>query len=173
MFRLRSAFLNTEILSLRNGATLGVTTGFLINPNNLKVEGFFCQARDAKKHEETILLVQDIRDFVPQGIAVNDFDALSNPEDLVRLKKYINLRYDPVGKKVITLAKESLGKVSDFAIDEQSFYIQKLYATQSILSNLSGGSLSIDRSQINEITDKKIIVKDISAKIPSGAPAVA
>lgn len=173
MFRLRSAFLNTEILSLRNGATLGVTTGFLINPNNLKVEGFFCQARDAKKHEETILLVQDIRDFVPQGIAVNDFDALSNPEDLVRLKKYIYLRYDPVGKKVITLAKESLGKVSDFAIDEQSFYIQKLYATQSILSNLSGGSLSIDRSQINEITDKKIIVKDISAKIPSGAPAVA
>ncbi|MGB4759344.1 MAG: hypothetical protein WBP26_04805 [Candidatus Saccharimonadales bacterium] len=160
-------------MSLRNGATLGVTTGFLINPNNLKVEGFFCHARDAKKHEEAILLTQDVRDFVPQGIAVNDFDALSNPEDLVRLKQYIDLRYDPVGKKVVTLTKDNLGKVSDFAVDEQSFYIQKLYATPSILSSLSGGSLSIDRSQINEITDKKIIVKDISAKIPSGAPAVA
>jgi uncharacterized protein YrrD len=173
MFRLRSVFLNAPILSLRNGAVLGTTTGFLINPNNLKVEGFFCQATDAKKHEESILLTQDIRDFVSKGIAVNDFDALSDPDDLVRLKKYIDLRYDPVGKKVITLAKDSLGKVSDFAVDEQSFYIQKLYATQSILTSLSGGSLSIDRSQINEITDRKIIVKDILGKVPSGAPAVA
>lgn len=173
MFRLRAAFLGIAVMSLRNGSQLGVTTGFLINPNNLKVEGFFCQASDTKKHRESILLAQDIRDFVPQGIAVNDFDALSDPKDLVRLKDYIELRYDPVGKKVVTLANESLGKVGDFAVDEQSFYIQKLYATQSILSSLSGGSLSIDRSQINEITDKKIIIKDINGKIPTGAPAVA
>ena len=173
MFRLRSAFLNQSIVSLRGSGAIGVTTGFLINPNNLKIEGFFCTPTDGKKGQEAILLMQDIRDFVPQGIAVNDFDALSDPEDLVRLKDYINLRYDPIGKKVVTMSKDSVGKVSDFAVDEQSFYIQKLYAAQSLLTNLRGGSLSIDRSQINEITDRKIIIKDLDAIVPANAPAVA
>jgi len=173
MFRLKNAFINLSVVSLRNGATIGTTTGFVINPNNLKVEGLFCTPSDSKKGSEAILLVQDIRDFVPQGIAVNDYDALTAAEDLVRLKKYIDLRYDPHGKKVVTISKESVGKVTDYAIDEQSFYIQKLYASQSILTSISGGSLSIDRSQINEITDKRIIIKDLHSTIPAGAPAAA
>lgn len=169
MFRLKSTFIGVPVVSLRGSGRIATTTDFLINPNNLKVEGLFCVPTDAKKGQEAILLVQDIRDFVPQGIAVNDFDALSEPEDLVRLEKYIDLRYDPIGKKVVTLSKDSLGKITDFAIDEQSFYIQKLYASQSIFTNFSGGSLSIDRSQVNEITDRKIIIKDINAKIPAAA----
>lgn len=160
-------------MSLQDGSIIGVTTGFLINPNNLKIEGLFCASKNSKKGNEVVLLTQDIRDFVPQGIAVNDHESMTDPSDLVRLKEYINLRFDPVGKKVITLAKDSLGKVTDYAIDEQSFYIQKLYASQSLLTSLSGGNLSIDRSQINEITDKKIIIKDINAKIPSGAAIAA
>lgn len=173
MFRLRNVYLGMPIMSLRTGSLIATTTSFLINPNNLKVEGFFCQPSDAKRSTEVILLTQDIRDFVPQGIAVDDFEALTEPGDLVRLKQYIDLRYDPIGKKVITLAKDNLGKVTDFAIDEQSFYIQKLYASQSIISSFSGGSLSIDRSQVNEITDRKIIIKDIAAKLPTAAPALA
>lgn len=160
-------------MSLQDGSIIGATTGFLINPNNLKIEGLFCASKNSKKGNEVVLLTQDIRDFVPQGIAVNDHESMTDPSDLVRLKEYINLRFDPVGKKVITLAKDSLGKVTDYAIDEQSFYIQKLYASQSLLTSLSGGNLSIDRSQINEITDKKIIIKDINAKIPSGAAIAA
>lgn len=172
MFKLQNSFLNLPILSLRNGAQIALTTGFVINPNNLKVDAFFCK-QPKKNSPELILLAQDIRDFMPRGIAVNDDSALSDPEDLVRLKDFIKLRFEPIGKKVVTMSGDNIGKVSDYAIDEQSFYIQKLYTSKSIIMNLAGGSLSIDRSQINEITDKKIIIKDLLDSIPASTPAIA
>ena len=56
-------------------------------------------------------------------------------------------------------------------------YIQKMYITQPIMKSLKGGQLSIDRSQIIEITDKKIVVNnpDVYAdnNQPVGAPATA
>jgi len=40
-------------------------------------------------------------------------------------------------------------------------FVQKIYVSQSIMKSFSGGALSIDRSQIVEISSSKIIVKDL------------
>jgi hypothetical protein len=50
-------------------------------------------------------------------------------------------------------------------------YVQKLYVAQSILKNLAGGSLSIDRNQINEITPRRIIINELMKKAPAAARA--
>jgi hypothetical protein len=50
-------------------------------------------------------------------------------------------------------------------------YIQKLYVGQSILKSLTGGSLSVDRSQIYEITSKRVVINDLVQATPARAPA--
>jgi len=141
--------------------------GPIINPNNLKIEGFYCQDRFDKKL--LVLLYQDIRDILPKGYVVNDHDVLIEPKELVRLQKVMGLAYDLIGKQVVTLSKERIGKVSDYATETETMFIQKIYVAQSILKSFTGGSLSIDRTQVNEITPTRIIINDLL----KGEPAVA
>lgn len=169
MLQLSSTVLNRNVLSLRSGSVIASITGPIINPNNLKIEGFYCE--DRYSHDELILLVQDIRDVVQKGYVVNDHDALVEANELVRLKDILELGYDPIGKQVVTLSKEKVGKISDYAIETDSMYIQKMYASQSIFKSLAGGSLSIDRSLVQEITPRQIIISELME--PASARAVA
>ncbi len=163
--------LNKSILSLRTGTTIANITRAIINPDNLKVEGFYCEDRFSKK--ELILLYQDIRDLLPQGYVVNDHDALVEPEELVRLKEVLKLNFSLLNKDVVTTAKDKVGRVSDFATETETMFVQKIYVSQSIFKNFTGGTLSIDRSQINEITPKRIIINELMKRSPVTAPASA
>jgi sporulation protein YlmC with PRC-barrel domain len=120
-----------------------------------------------------VLLYQDIRDILPQGVVVNDLDALSEPEELIRLKKILEMDFELLGKPVVTISNEKIGKVSDYAFETATLYIQKVYASQSLLKSLTVGSLSIDRNQIQEITPKKVIIQDLLQGTPAGAAATA
>lgn len=171
MLQLSNALLDKTILSLRTGGPIASVIGPVINPDNLKVEGFYCQDKFDKK-SQLILLSQDIRENLPQGIVVNDHDVLADPEDLVRLKKVLDLNYQLVGKHVETVSKQKIGKVSDFAVETSSMYIQKVYVSQSIFKSFSGGSLSIDRNQIVETTPRKIVINDLEAGARATAPAI-
>ena len=171
MLQLSAAIIDKPILSLQTGAPVGQTIGAIINPNNLKIEGFYCQDRFEKK--QVILLGQEIRDILPQGIVVNDHTALSAPDELVRLKDTIELRFELIGKPVHTVSKSRIGKVADYAVDGESLYVQKLYVARSILKSLNTGQLSVDRSHIVEITNRKIVIQEILKGTPAGAPATA
>lgn len=169
MLQLSNALLNKSVLSLRTGGVIANVTGPIFNPNNLKIEGFYCQDRFEKK--ELILLYQDIRDIMSQGYVVNDHDVLVEAHDLVRLKEVLELNFQLIGKPVQTLSKQKIGKVTDYAAEMETMFVQKLYVSQSILKNLAGGTLSVDRSQINEITPRRIIIDDLLKNTPATAPA--
>ena len=170
MLQLSNMFLGQPVLSLRTGTPIGATTSVIINPNNLKVEGFYCQENST--HKILVLLSQDIREFLVQGVVVNDLDALTDPSELVRLKTVLAVNFQLIGKLVVT-DKERIGKVSDYAVDVDSMFIQKLYVAQSLFKNFRGGTMGIDRSQIIEITDRRIVINDLSQKIPVSARALA
>lgn len=169
MLQLSASLLNKGVLSLRTGAPVAEITAAIINPNNLKIEGFYCEDRFDKK--TLVLLYQDIRDIMPKGYVVNDHDVLAEPGELVRLQKVLDIGFELIGKQVVTVDKQKVGKVSDYAADTTTMYIQKIYVAQSILKSFTGGSLSIDRNQINEITPKRIIINELSRK--AGVPATA
>ncbi len=170
MLQLSGSLLNRPVLSLRTGGLVATTTGMIINPNNLKIEGFYCTDGFHRK-KEVILLFQDIRDVIPQGIVINDYDALAEPEELVRLKSLMDLRFSLMGKSVKTVSKNRVGKVVDFATDTNTMFVQKLYVGQSLIKNFTGGSLGIDRTQIVEITDRDIVIQDLAQRVPAGAKA--
>lgn len=172
MLQLSQSLINRPVLSLRTGTTVAMALAPIINPNNLKIEGLWCQDR-FKKNQRLVLLYQDVRDVLPRGIVVNDHDVLTEPEELVRLKEIMDLGFELLGKPVVTVSKERVGKVTDYATEVETMYIQKLYVGQSLIKSLTGGSLSIDRSQIVEITNRRIIINDLHKTIPVGATAVA
>ncbi|HEX8182752.1 MAG TPA: PRC-barrel domain-containing protein [Candidatus Saccharimonadales bacterium] len=171
MLQLSGTMLNRDVLSLRTGSPIAQITASIINPDNLKIEGFYCTEFDTK--QQMVLLYQDIRDILPQGVVVNDLDALSEPEELIRLKKILEMDFELLGKPVVTISNEKIGKVSDYAFETATLYIQKVYASQSLLKSLTVGSLSIDRNQIQEITPKKVIIQDLLQGTPAGAAATA
>ena len=168
MFHLSQSFLNQPVMSLRSGAQVAQTLEAIINPNNLKIEGFYCQDSVNRK-QRLVLLSQDIRDVLPQGIAVNDHDVLSEVDELVRLKEITKLNFTLLGKPVVTVSKQRVGKVSDYAVELETMYIGKLYVAQSVIKSLSGGGLTIERSQIAEITNRKIVIQDLLQGTPAGA----
>lgn len=171
MLQLSSSLLNKAVLSLRTGTPIATITGPIINPDNLKIEGFYCEDRFDKK--QLVLVYQDIRDILPKGFVVNDHDVLVEPDELVRLQKVMELNFQLIGKQVVTVDKEKVGKVSDYATETNTMFVQKIYVAQSILKSFTGGSLSIDRTQINEITPKRIIINELSKKVPAAATVTA
>jgi len=171
MLQLSGALLNKSVLSLRTGSPVATITAAILNPNNLKIEGFYCQDRFDKK--ELVLLYQDIRDIMPDGYVVNDHDVLVEADELVRLKKILELNFELIGKPVVTVSKNKVGKVSDYAAEVETMFIQKIYVSQSIMKSFTGGSLSIDRSQVQEITPRRIVINDLMKNAPAAARAAA
>jgi uncharacterized protein YrrD len=172
MLQLSNALIDRPIMSLRTGSEVATAIGPIVNPNNLKIEGFYC-SDPTQRSQNLVLVAQDIRDIIPQGIVINDHDVLSDPADLVRLKPVMSLQFGLLGKRVETASGEKVGKIEDYAIDMDSMFIQKLYVSQSVFKSFSGGNLGIDRSQIVEITPKKVVVHDLLGKVPAGAKAIA
>lgn len=156
-------------MSLRSSGKIAIAIRPIINPNNLQVEGWRCE--DSFSKTELILLKQDVRDFVPQGIAVNDHDVLSEPEELIRLREVLELDFEVIGKHVVTNRRRRLGKVNDYALDPITMKIQKLYVSRPVYKSLSDGQLSVDRSQIIEITTSTVVVRDTEVTQEKTMPA--
>lgn len=171
MLLLSNTLLNKSVLSLRTGGVIAQITGPIINPDNLKVEGFYCEDRFDKSL--LVLVYQDIRDVLADGYVVNDHEVLVEPDDLIRLKKVMDINFEIIGKQVVTTNKQKVGKVNDYATETETMYIQKIYVGQSLIKNFTGGSLSIDRNQVNEITPRRIIINELTKRGPAPAPATA
>lgn len=171
MLRLQNTIINLPVMSLRTGGRVATATTPIINPNNLQIEGWYCT--DLFSKQTLVLLARDVRDFVPQGIAIDDHEVLVEPDELIRLKQVLELQFELVGKSVVTNHKRRLGKVADYALDSDTMKIQKLYVSRPMYRSISDGQLSIDRSQIVEITDRKVVIRDSDVRVEAGAPNTA
>lgn len=164
--------INRPVLSLRSGGQIAVAVGPIINPHNLKILGWWCTT-DSK---QMVLLVNNVREVMAGGLAVNDDDDLSAPEDLVRHKEILNIHFELMDKPVRTKRKK-LGKVSDYSYNDGMF-VQKLYVARPLHKVFTAeDTLIIDRTQIIEVTDHYILVRDTDIKVgaeemaPAAAPA--
>jgi len=104
------------------------------------------------------------------GLAVNDEEDLSSPDDLVRHKEILDIRFQLIDKPVRT-KRRKLGKVSDYSYNDGMF-VQKLYVVKPLRKVFTTeDTLIIDRTQILEVTDHYILVRD--TEIPEGAEELA
>lgn len=171
MLLLSQSVIGSNIISLRTGNSIGRVAKAVFNPNNLKIEGFFIN--NHSNNYDLVLLSQDVREITDNGIFVNDQDALAEPNELIRLKEIIQANFELINKPVQTVSHEHVGKVNDYAFEKDSLFVQKLYVGQSLLKNFRGGNLSVDRTQIQEITNRRIIINDLLKGDPFQATAIA
>ena len=154
--------MNRPVMSLRTGSQIGLAETPIINPHNLKILGWWCNTPDGRQ----VLLAEELRQSVPEGLAVNDEAALSDPADLVRHQEVLDINFELMDKPVRT-KRQRLGRVSDYSYNDGMF-VQKLYVARPLRKVFSAeDTLIIDREQIIEVTDKYILVRDTEVKATS------
>jgi hypothetical protein len=160
MLKLSKSLANQPVMSLRSGGQIAVAIEPIINPHNLKILGWWCKAPGG---QDLVLLAEDVREAMPNGLAVNDEEDLSKPEDLVRHKEVLDIHFELMDKPVKT-KRQKLGKVSDYSFND-GLFVQKLYVARPLHKVFtSEDTLIVDRTQILEVTDHYILVRDTEVK---------
>jgi hypothetical protein len=161
MLMLSKSLVNKPVMSLRSGSQIAIAAEPVINPHNLKILGWWCKASGGRR---LVLLAESVREIMPNGLAVNEEEDLSAPEDLVRHSEILNTNFQLLEKPVRT-KRQKLGKVTDFSYSE-ALFVQKLYVTRPLHKVLTNeDTLLIDRTQIVEVTDHYILVRDTDIKV--------
>lgn len=158
-------------MSLQSGSELGKIGQPIIDPRNLSIVAYYVSG--PRIQSVSVLHVSDIREFGPLGFIVDNADNIMPLDgDLVRLQEVIEFKFTLLGKPVIDEQKKKLGKVSDYTFEADSFSIQKIHVSQSVMKNFSNAHLIIHRSQIVELTDKEVIVQSATVPVSTGLPQI-
>lgn len=151
--------IDAPIMSLQTGMPLAKTISVIIDPRKLQIAALRVHG-NRLSHQESVLHPADVREISDIGLIVDGDESLMPLDDLVRLKEVIDFKFELLGIRVENEKGRLLGKVSDFAIDPDSFLIQQLYTKPSLLKSIVTTSLTINRSQVVNVNNQRIVVKD-------------
>ncbi len=173
MLVLSRRLLGTPIMSLQTGSQIGKTDEPIIDPRRLHIVAFYCVCGGLKLDggQPAILHTSDIRELSDLGIIINSSDDIMAPKELVRLSEVIEFNFKLRGIAVVTEHGEKLGTVEDYTTDSLTFLIHKLHVKRPLLKSFNTSDLIIDREQILEVSNQRILVR--SATIKSDAKAAA
>lgn len=172
MLKFIGAYIGLEVDSIREEIGVAQVVDAILNPEGLQVVGFYCTV--PSQGRELILLSEDIRESTFRSMKIDDSEVLQQPEDLIKYESVLDLNFNLVGKKIVTEDGKKLGKVADYAIDDVSWKVSKLYVNTNLLRDFKNASNVIDRRQIVQVTPKVVVVKSASEKVAqrSRVPAV-
>lgn len=155
MLFLSTKLSNIPLLSIRSAARVGTVHTPIINPHNLHIDGFWCTSIHSQ--EQLVLLDMEVRELTPRGIVIDDHQKLSQPDELVRLQPILELEFTLEGKDVFA-GKRRIGKLAEYALDQKSLFVTKLYVQPVLWRSMGQNRLVFDRSSVLEVTDTKIVV---------------
>lgn len=154
-----SSLINTPIMSLQTGAELARTSVAVINPHNLSIIAYEVHGPHLDT-SNSILRINDIRELSSVGMIIDSSDEFIEPHDVVRLEAIYNLHFTLTDKPVFTPDRKKVGKVIEYTLDDGSFIIQQLTVKKPLFKSLNDTELLVHRSQIVEVTDEAIVIKD-------------
>jgi len=162
MLRFGNDLLGVNVSSIDSSRIIAVVIDVLLNPNDLSVAALICNKRSSG--EDLYLLPQDIHDYTGPAITVQNEEALTQDEDMIKLRDVITINFKLVGKRVISDSKRKVGKVTEYVIDDETFKIMKIHAKPIITKLLKSSDLIISRTQIVELNDKEVVVRESTVK---------
>lgn len=158
MLAYASKLLGAPILSMQSASSIGQISAFVIDPNSLKIIAFFVSGPLIKN--ANILVAKSIREYSKYGCVIDSIDELAEKNDVVKVSKIIDLNFNLTGLKVETKKGTKLGKVIDFTVIPDDFAVQQIIVKRPLVKSFLDPELTIPRSEIVEVTDYKIIVKN-------------
>lgn len=156
----------TPIMSLQTGRTLATIGQPIVNPYDLHIVGFYVNGTRLD-HNPSVLFSSDIRELGALGAIVDSSDNIMSLDGLVRLEKILDYNFSLDSLRVIDERKRKLGTVENYAFDSDSFLIQQIFVRPTTVKRLSITHLAINRSQIIEIDNQKIVVRAPTEKSPA------
>lgn len=166
-----SKLVGYPVLSLHVGGEIAQTNEAIIDPEGLKVIGYTLVGPSIRGDVGDILDIKDVREFSNKGMIIDSSDDFAHREEVVRFDKVMSLNFKLVGLQVVTKNGKNLGKISDYTIDTDSFMIYQLIVQRPMIKSFLDPELTINRSQIIEVDDYKVIVKNEEEKVSSEAAA--
>ena len=154
-----SKLFNSPILSVQESGKVATVANTIVDPDSLKIIAF--RVHGAINPEGgNVLDAHSIREYSSLGMVIDSTEELISDSDVVKIEKVINLNFSLLGLKVETKKGSKLGKVIDFTVTEDNFSIQQIIVKRPTIKSFLDSELVIPRSEIVEITDYKIIVRD-------------
>lgn len=153
-----SKLLGAPVLSMQATSSIGQISAFVIDPDSLKIIAFFVSGPLIKN--TNILVAKSIREYSKYGCVIDSIDELAEKDDIVKVSKIIDLNFNLNGLRVETKKGTKLGKVIDFTVTSDDFTVQQIIVKRPLVKSFLDPELTIPRSEIVEVTDYKIIVKN-------------
>lgn len=166
MLLLGSRLVGTPVMGLQTGTKLAITKTPIIDPSNLKIVGYEVDG-PLLVERPSFIRIADVRELSDVGMIVDSSDEFIGIKDVIAFEKIYKLGFKLLGLSVIDESKHKLGKVSDYSLDTGSFTIVQLNVNRGALKSLAETELLVHRSQIVEINDKAIIVREATKKLES------
>lgn len=168
MLLIGSKVIRASIMGLQTGTRLAVTKEPIIDPATLKIIAYEVDGPLLTEHP-SFLRIADIRELSPIGMIIDSNDEFVGHDDVIEISKLLELGFKLIGVNVIDDTGKKLGKVVDYIIDTDSFFVQQLKVKQKMMKSLTNTELLINRTQIVEISNTTITVKSTRKKIKQTA----
>ncbi len=159
-----SRLINTAIMGLQTGTPLAKTKLPIIDPANLKIIAYEVDG-PLLSERPSFIRIADVRELSDVGMIIDSNDEFIGLDDVIQIKKVIDLDFQLIGMQVIDELKRKLGKVDSYNVDTDNFKIQQLNIKQGAIKSITGTGLLIHRSQIVEINNQNIVVKAAANKL--------
>ncbi len=154
------------VLSLHLGGPIGRVTGEIVDPNDLRIIALNVSGPQTGDGDHgDILDVRSIREFSNIGMIVDSIDDLVSKGEVIKFDEIIDLNFNVIGLNVKTKKGRKLGKVSEYTFDPESMQIMQFVVKRPFMKSFMDPELIIGRSQIKEVNDYEIIVKEEEEKI--------
>lgn len=159
------------ILSLHVGGAIAHVSDVIVDPNDLKIIGFQVSGPLVRGDVGDILPVDSIREFSRTGMIVDSIDELVDGEEVLRIRDVLKLNFSLPGLKAVSENKAKLGKVTDYVVDSNSWEVYQLIVQRPIMKAFIDPELIIARSEIVEVDDYRVVIKDEHSKLQQSAPS--
>ncbi len=161
-----SRLIGCPVLSLHLGGPIGNVTGEIVDPNDLKIVALNVNGPQTGDGEHgDILDIKSIREFSNIGMIIDSIDDLVSEGDVVKFDKIIKLNFNAIGLTVKTKKGIKLGKITDYTFDPETMTIMQFIVKRPFIKSFLDPEIIIGRSQIKEVNDYELIVKDEEEKI--------
>jgi sporulation protein YlmC with PRC-barrel domain len=155
-----SNLIDKPVLSLHIGGEVARLSRAIVDPDNLKIIGYEVNGPLIRGEVGNVLLIEDVRELAPSGLIVDSIDDFVHRSDVIKIDQIMSLNFNLVGLKVETKSGQKIGKISDYTLDTGSFMVYQLVVKRPAMKALIDPELTINRSQIVEINDHKVIIKN-------------
>lgn len=161
-----SRLIGCPVLSLHLGGPIGRVTGEVVDPNDLKIIALNVDGPQTGDGDHgDILDVRSVREFSNIGMIIDSIDDLVSKGEVIKLDEIMDLNFSVIGLAVKTKKGKKLGKIVDYTFDPESMQIMQFIVKRPMMKSLLDPELVIGRSQIKEVNDYELIVKDDEQKI--------